>query len=198
MNDHHSMSKFLIIGLGNIGPEYAHTRHNIGFDVLDAFVIKQGGFFKSDRLADVAEVKWKGKTFICVKPTTFMNLSGKAFKYWMDKEKIEIENTLTIVDDLALPISKIRLRASGSDAGHNGLKDIQLTFGTDAYPKLRFGIGNDFKKGQQIDFVLGKWNTAEKKIVELKIEKSVEVIESFASIGLSRTMTMANALEIVA
>jgi PTH1 family peptidyl-tRNA hydrolase len=192
------MSKFLIIGLGNIGPEYAHTRHNIGFDVLDAFVIKQGGFFKSDRLADVAEVKWKGKTFICVKPTTFMNLSGKAFKYWMDKEKIEIENTLTIVDDLALPISKIRLRASGSDAGHNGLKDIQLTLGTDAYPKLRFGIGNDFKKGQQIDFVLGKWNTGEKKIVELKIEKSVEVIESFASIGLSRTMTMANALVIVA
>ena len=192
------MSKFLIIGLGNIGPEYAHTRHNIGFDVLDAFVIKQGGFFKSDRLADVAEVKWKGKTFICVKPTTFMNLSGKAFKYWMDKEKIEIENTLTIVDDLALPISKIRLRASGSEAGHNGLKDIQLTLGTDAYPKLRFGIGNDFKKGQQIDFVLGKWNAAEKKMVELKIEKSVEVIESFASIGLSRTMTMANALEIVA
>ena len=197
MNDHCSMSKFLIIGLGNIGPEYAHTRHNIGFDVLDAFVIKQGGFFKSDRLADVAEVKWKGKTFICVKPTTFMNLSGKAFKYWMDKEKIEIENTLTIVDDLALPITKIRLRASGSDAGHNGLKDIQLTLGTDAYPKLRFGIGSDFKKGQQIDFVLGKWNTSEKKIVALKIEKSVEVIESFASIGLSRTMTMANALEIV-
>ena len=197
MNERYNMSKFLIIGLGNIGPEYAHTRHNIGFDVIDAFVIKQGGFFKSDRLADVAEVKWKGKTFICVKPTTFMNLSGKAFKYWMDKEKIDIENTLTIVDDLALPISKIRLRASGSDAGHNGLKDIQLTLGTDAYPKLRFGIGNDFKKGQQIDFVLGKWNTAEKKIVELKIEKSVEVIESFASIGLSRTMTMANALEIL-
>lgn len=191
------MSKFLIIGLGNIGPEYAHSRHNIGFDVLEAFVIKQGGFFKSDRLADVAEIKWKGKTFICIKPTTFMNLSGKAFKYWMDKEKVAIENTLTIVDDLALPISKIRLRASGSDAGHNGLKDIQLTLGTDAYPKLRFGIGNDFKKGQQVDFVLGKWNATEKKIVDFKIEKSVEVIESFASIGLSRTMTMANALEII-
>jgi len=190
------MSKFLIIGLGNIGPEYAHTRHNIGFDVLDAFVIKQGGFFKSDRLADVAEVKWKGKTFICIKPTTFMNLSGKAFKYWMDKEKVEVENTLTIVDDLALPISKIRLRASGSDAGHNGLKDIQLTLGTDAYPKLRFGIGSDFRKGQQVEFVLGKWNTTEKKIVESKIEKCVEVIEAFASIGMSRTMTMANALEI--
>ena len=196
MNRIQQMSKFLIIGLGNIGPEYAHTRHNIGFDVLDAFVIKQGGFFKSERLADVAEVKWKGKTFICIKPTTFMNLSGKAFKYWMDKEKVEVENTLTIVDDLALPITKIRLRASGSDAGHNGLKDIQLTLGTDAYPKLRFGIGSDFKKGQQIDFVLGKWNANEKKIVEHKIEKCVEVIESFASIGLSRTMTMANALEI--
>ena len=196
MNRIQQMSKFLIIGLGNIGPEYAHTRHNIGFDVLDAFVMKQGGFFKSDRLADVAEVKWKGKTFICIKPTTFMNLSGKAFKYWMDKEKVEVENTLTIVDDLALPISKIRLRASGSDAGHNGLKDIQLTLGSDAYPKLRFGIGSDFKKGQQIDFVLGKWNANEKKIVEHKIEKCVEVIESFASIGLSRTMTMANALEI--
>lgn len=196
MNRLQQMSKFLIIGLGNIGPEYAHTRHNIGFDVLDAFVIKQGGFFKSDRLADVAEVKWKGKTFICIKPTTFMNLSGKAFKYWMDKEKIEVENTLTIVDDLALPITKLRLRASGSDAGHNGLKDIQLTLGTDAYPKLRFGIGSDFRKGQQIEFVLGKWDTAEKKIVESKIEKCVEVIEAFASIGLSKTMTMANALEI--
>ena len=190
------MSKFLIIGLGNIGPEYVHTRHNIGFDVVDAFVLKQGGFFKLDRLADVAELKWKGKIFICIKPTTFMNLSGKAFKYWMDKENIAIENTLTIVDDLALPISKIRLRASGSDAGHNGLKDIQLTLGTDAYPKLRFGIGSDFKKGQQVDFVLGKWSDNEKKIVASKIEKCVEVIESFAMMGLSRTMTMANALEI--
>ena len=190
------MSKFLLIGLGNIGAEYAHTRHNIGFDVLDAFVIKHGGFLKLDRLAEVAEVKWKGKTFICIKPTTFMNLSGKAFKYWLDKEKVELENTLTIVDDLALPISKLRLRASGSDAGHNGLKDIQLTLGTDAYPKLRFGIGSNFQKGQQIDFVLGRWAADEKKIINLKIEKSVEVIESFASVGLSRTMTMANALDI--
>ena len=190
------MSKFLLIGLGNVGAEYAHTRHNIGFDVLDAFVIKHGGFFKVDRLAEVAEVKWKGKTFICMKPTTFMNLSGKAFKYWMDKEKIVLENTLTIVDDLALPTSKIRLRASGSDAGHNGLKDIQLTLGTDAYPKLRFGIGNDFAKGQQVDFVLGRWAQTERKLIDIKIEKSVEVIESFATIGLSRTMTFANGLDI--
>lgn len=190
------MSKFLLIGLGNIGAEYAHTRHNIGFDVLDAFVIKHGGFFKMERLAEVAEVRWKGKTFICIKPTTFMNLSGKAFKYWMDKEKVVLENTLTIVDDLALPINKLRLRASGSDAGHNGLKDIQLTLGTDAYPKLRFGIGDNFAKGQQVDFVLGKWAQEERKTIDLKIQHSVEVIESFASIGLSRTMTMANALDI--
>ena len=190
------MQKFLIIGLGNVGAEYAHTRHNIGFDVLDAFVIKHGGFFKLDRLAEVAEVKWKGKVFICVKPTTFMNLSGKAFKYWMDKEKIELANTLTIVDDLALPISKLRLRATGSDAGHNGLKDIQLTLGTDAYPKLRFGIGNNFAKGQQIDFVLGRWAADETKLISLKIEKSIEVIESFAAIGLERTMTIANGMDI--
>jgi len=190
------MQKFLIIGLGNVGAEYAHTRHNIGFDVLDAFVIKHGGFFKLDRLAEVAEVKWKGKVFVCVKPTTFMNLSGKAFKYWMDKEKIELANTLTIVDDLALPISKLRLRATGSDAGHNGLKDIQLTLGTDAYPKLRFGIGNNFAKGQQIDFVLGRWAADEKKLISLKIEKSIEVIESFAAIGLERTMTIANGMDI--
>ncbi len=190
------MSKFLLVGLGNVGTEYAHTRHNIGFDVLDAFVIKHGGFFKLDRLAEVAEVKWKGKTFICVKPTTFMNLSGKAFKYWMDKEKCDLENTLTIVDDLALPTSKIRLRASGSDAGHNGLKDIQLTLGTDAYPKLRFGIGNNFAKGQQVDFVLGKWAQDERKLIDIKIQKCIEVIESFAAIGLSRTMTLANGMDI--
>jgi PTH1 family peptidyl-tRNA hydrolase len=190
------MSKFLIIGLGNIGIEYVHTRHNIGFDVVDAFALKHGGLFKMDRLAEVAEVKWKGKTFICVKPTTFMNLSGKAFKYWMDKEKIAIENTLTIVDDLALPLSKIRLRGSGSDAGHNGLKDIQLTLGTDAYPKLRFGIGNDFQKGRQVDFVLGKWKSDEQKTVQLKIEKCIEVIESFAAIGLAKTMNTANAIDI--
>jgi peptidyl-tRNA hydrolase, PTH1 family len=188
------MSKFLIVGLGNIGVEYAHTRHNIGFDVADAFALKHGGMFKLDRLAEVAEVKWKGKIFVCIKPTTYMNLSGKAFKYWLDKEKIAVENTLTIVDDLALPLSKIRLRGSGSDAGHNGLKDIQLTLGTDKYPKLRFGIGNNFSKGQQVNFVLGKWSAEEKPIVLQKIEKSVEVIEQFASIGIDRAMNLVNNL----
>ena len=188
------MSKFLIVGLGNIGIEYKHTRHNIGFDVVEAFVLKHGGFFKLDRLAEVAEVKWKGKIFICVKPTTYMNLSGKAFKYWFDKEKISIENTLTIVDDLALPISKLRLRASGSDAGHNGLKDIQLMLATDQYPKLRFGIGNNFSKGMQAEFVLSKWLPAEQLIVNKKIDKCIEVIESFAAIGLERTMNTVNNL----
>ena len=188
------MNKFLIVGLGNIGEEYHHTRHNIGFDVVSEFVLKQGGFFKNDRLADVAEVKWKGKTFICIKPTTYMNLSGKAFKYWMDKEKIEITNTLTIVDDLALPLDRIRLRGSGTDAGHNGLKDIQLTLGTDQYPKLRFGIGNNFPKGRQVDFVLGKWQAAEQGMVNQKLAKCIEIIELFASIGLEKTMSQVNNL----
>ena len=188
------MNKFLIIGLGNIGDEYRHTRHNIGFDVLSAFVLKHGGFFKTERLAEVAEVKWKGKVFVCIKPTTFMNLSGKAFKYWMDKEKIPLENTLTIVDDLALPLSKIRMRGSGSDAGHNGLKDIQLTLGTDQYPKLRFGIGNEFPKGGQVEFVLGRWLPSEIPVVEKKIAGCAAIIESFAAIGLDKTMNMANSL----
>ncbi len=148
-----------------------------------------------DRLAEVAEVKWKGKLFICIRPTTYMNLSGKAFKYWLDKEKIEIANTLTIVDDLALPLNKLRLRGSGSDAGPNGLSDIQLMLGTDQYPKLRFGIGNNFPKGRQVDFVLGKWTPDEAPIIQKKIEKCVEVIESFATIGLERTMSGTNNLD---
>ncbi len=186
------MSKFLIVGLGNAGDEYAHTRHNIGFDVVHAFVLKHGGMFKVDRLAYMAEVKWKGKLFVCICPTTYMNLSGRAFKYWLEKEKVAIENSLTIVDDLALPLDKLRLRGSGSDAGHNGLKDIQHILGTDIYPKLRFGIGNKYPKGMQADFVLGKWLKEEKPVVEYKIQKSVEIIESFASIGLERTMSLVN------
>ena len=188
------MSKFLIIGLGNIGNEYAHTRHNIGFDVVDAFALQHGGFFQSARLADVAEIKWKGKIFICIKPTTFMNLSGRAVKYWLDKEKIPIENSLTIVDDLALPLDKLRLRKSGSDAGHNGLRDIQNILGTDAYPKLRFGISNNFPKGMQADYVLSKWYKEEIPVVKIKIEKCIEVIESFAAIGIDKTMSLVNNL----
>ena len=188
------MNKFLIIGLGNIGEEYHRTRHNIGFDVVDAFVLKHGGMFQLSRLAYMAEVKWKGKIFICIKPTTYMNLSGKAFKYWMDKEKIAAAQTLTIVDDIALPLSKLRLRPSGSDAGHNGLKDIQLTLGTDIYPKLRFGVGNNFPKGMQIEFVLGRWFKEEQPIVQKKIEASIEIIEQFAAIGIEKTMNSVNNL----
>jgi PTH1 family peptidyl-tRNA hydrolase len=186
------MSKFLIVGLGNIGAEYANTRHNIGFDVVHSFAVKHGGVFQSARLASMAECKWKGKNFICILPTTYMNLSGKAFKYWMDKEGIPVERTLTVVDDLALPLEKLRLRSGGSHAGHNGLKDIEATIGTEKYPKLRFGIGNDFSKGMQVDFVLGKWQKEEIPLVNLKIDKCIEVIESFASIGVDRTMSLVN------
>ncbi len=188
------MPKFLLIGLGNIGEEYAHTRHNIGFDVVQAFVQKQGGTFLVERLAYHSEVKWKGHQFVCICPTNYMNLSGRAFKYWLDKEKIPLDNTLTIVDDLALPIDKIRLRASGTHAGHNGLKDIQAILGTDAYPKLRFGIGNQFPKGLQAEFVLGKWLPDEWPIVSYKIEKCIEIIESYASIGMHKTMSLYNTL----
>ena len=184
--------KFLIIGLGNVGNEYAHTRHNIGFDVVNAFVQKHGGSFRIDRLVYIANIKWKGKLFVCICPTTYMNLSGKAVKYWMEKEKISIGNILVIVDDIALPLNKLRLRAGGSDAGHNGLKSLQEVLGTSEYPKLRFGIGNDFPKGHQSDFVLGKWNKEEEPLVKLKIEKSVESIESFVVQGITAAMNQVN------
>lgn len=184
--------KYLIVGLGNIGAEYDATRHNIGFDVADAFVIKHGGTFKTGRLATVAEVKWKGKQFVVIKPTTFMNLSGKAVKYWLDKENIPVEQMLVIMDDIALPIETIRVRASGSHAGHNGLRNIQEVLNTNAYPRLRFGVGNDFPKGRQVDFVLGRWTKDELPYVKDKILKSIDVIETFASAGLERAMNTFN------
>lgn len=190
------MSKFLIVGLGNIGSEYANTRHNIGFDVVNAFVLKHGGQFKVDRLAYMAEVKFKGKQLICICPTTYMNLSGRAFKYWVDKTKVPLENTLTIVDDIALPLDKVRIRPGGSDAGHNGLKDIQNILGTDMYPKLRFGIGNQYPRGMQADFVLGKWLKAEEPTVLLKIEKCIEIIESLITAGIEQTMSVYNNLSV--
>lgn len=187
--------KYLIAGLGNIGAEYEHTRHNIGFDVANAFVRKHGGQFRSDRLAYVAEVRWKGRTFIVICPTTYMNLSGKAVKYWLDKEKIPLENLLVVFDDLAIPLNKLRLRPGGSDGGHNGLRSIQESLGTTEYPKLRFGIGNNFSKGRQVDFVLGKWTKEETPLVQLKIEKSMEAIESWASVGMPATMNKINNVE---
>ncbi|HTH31369.1 MAG TPA: aminoacyl-tRNA hydrolase [Lacibacter sp.] len=188
--------KFLIAGLGNIGAEYAHTRHNIGFDVVEALAAKHNATFKVDRLAAIAEIKLKGKTLVCIEPSTYMNLSGKAVKYWIDKEKIALEHVLVIVDELALPLSKIRLRPGGSDAGHNGLKSIQETLQTNVYPRLRFGIGNNYPKGGQVDFVLGRWSEAELPVVKKKIEATIEVIESFVLTGIERTMNHANKIEI--
>lgn len=184
--------KYLIVGLGNVGAEYDATRHNIGFDAADVFVIKHGGSFSQGRLAFKAEVKWKGRTFVVIKPTTYMNLSGKAMKYWMDAEKIPLENTLTIVDDLALPLGALRLRATGSDAGHNGLKNIALVLQTQAYPRLRLGIGADFPKGQQVDFVLGKWKSEELPAVKDTLMKVPDVIESWAAVGLEKTLGTVN------
>lgn len=189
------MGKFLIVGLGNIGAEYSGSRHNIGFDVVDALVKEQDGRFNVERLAEMVEIKWKGQALVCIKPTTYMNLSGKAVKYWMDKEKLAIENILVVVDELALPLTKFRLRPAGSDAGHNGLKSIQDALGTDAYPKLRFGIGNNFPRGRQVEFVLGRWAESELPLVRLKIEKSVELIKSFVTIGIERTMNQYNKLD---
>jgi len=189
--------KFLIVGLGNPGDDYAHTRHNIGFDVAYAFVTKHGGSFISGRLAYAADLKFKGKKIICICPTTFMNLSGKAVKYWMDKEKIPVENILVIVDEVALPLTKLRLRANGSDAGHNGLKSIHETLGTTEYPRLRFGIGNDYPRGLQSQFVLGKWKKTEETLVKLKIEKAVEAIETFITAGITTAMNQINHWELV-
>lgn len=186
------MSKFLIVGLGNIGSEYAQTRHNIGFDIVDALVKKYDGKFGADRLADVAEIKIKGKQLVCIKPATYMNLSGKAVKYWRDKENIPLENLLVVVDDLALPLERIRIRGGGSDGGHNGLRSIQELLGTTEYPKLRFGIGNNYPKGRQADFVLDKWTAEEWPLVVQKMEKSVELVEQFVLAGLARTMNLYN------
>jgi PTH1 family peptidyl-tRNA hydrolase len=184
--------KFLIAGLGNTGNEYAHTRHNIGFDVVNALVQKHGGSFQVGRLAYIAELKWKGKLLICICPTTYMNLSGKAIKYWMDKEKIALENILIIVDEVALPLDRLRLKPSGSDGGHNGLKSIQEALGTNSYPRLRFGIGNDFPKGFQSDFVLGRWKKEEEPLVKLKIEAAAEAIEIFVTQGITSVMNIIN------
>ncbi len=187
------MSKFLIVGLGNIGDEYAHTRHNIGFDVLDFLATEFDAKFKADKLADVAEIKYKGKQLVLIKPSTYMNLSGKAVNYWLQKEKIEIENCLVIVDELALPFGKIRLGPKGSDGGHNGLKNIQEVLETSAYPRLRFGISNEFSKGSQVNYVLGKWDADENKTLANRVKITADAIKAFAFIGLARCMNEFNA-----
>lgn len=184
--------KYLIVGLGNIGQEYENTRHNIGFIILDALARASNVSFSDKRYGFVAEMKYAGKTFILLKPNTFMNLSGRAVHYWMQKEKIEPDKVLIVVDDLALPLGKVRLRLKGGDAGHNGLKSITQILGTQEYTRLRFGIGNDFPKGYQIDHVLGKLSREEEEIVAGKMDLCAEIIKSFASNGADRTMTQYN------
>ena len=191
--------KYLIVGLGNPGKEYEQTRHNIGYMALDRFVEslnidnKDKRYeFSVERHAYMTEVKVKGRTLILIKPTTFMNLSGKAVRYWLDKEKIPIENLLIIVDDLALPLGTIRLRMGGSDGGHNGLKDIIAALGHIKFNRLRFGIGNNFAKGRQIDFVLGKIEGEDWNVVDNKLDMCCDIIKSFATIGMDRTMNLFN------
>jgi len=186
--------KYLIVGLGNIGPKYRNTRHNIGFEILDAFAGASNVFFGPGRHADTAELKLKGKTLFLIKPTTYMNLSGKAVSYWMQQEKIPLENVLVVLDDLALPFGKIRLRAKGNDGGHNGLRNIDQTLGTNAYARLRFGIGSDFSKGRQIDYVLGKWSETEEKELTPRIELAYNAIREFVLAGIGPAMTQFNPL----
>lgn len=184
--------KFLIAGLGNVGQEYDATRHNIGFDVADVLVMKHKADFRIDRLAFVADFKLKGRSFTVIKPTTYMNLSGKAVKYWMDKEKIPLQNVLVIVDELALPLGTLRMKGSGSAGGHNGLKSMEEILQTNQYARLRFGIGNDFPKGRQVDYVLGKWTEAEMAVLKEKVPVCADMIESFALQGLQQTMNNFN------
>jgi PTH1 family peptidyl-tRNA hydrolase len=190
------MTKYLIVGLGNIGAQYAGTRHNIGFEVVDYMAIKQQLSWNTDRLVERTEYKLKGKLLILIKPTTFMNLSGKAVKYWMDKENILPENILVIVDELALPIDVFRLKSNGSDGGHNGLKDIQYMLQTTKYPRLRVGIGNNYPKGMQAEFVLGRWNKAELPIMLKKIAVAADIVEKFVLEGIDRTMNYCNQLKV--
>ena len=180
--------KYLIVGLGNPGEEYKNTRHNIGFKVLDKLADLSNTNFNKAKLADVASVKFKGRLLVLVKPTTFMNLSGKSVNYWIQKEKIPIENILVITDDISISLDKIRIRAKGSDGGHNGLKNIIEVLSTTLFSRVKFGIGSDFKKGKQSEYVLGKWNDSEEKLVEKKIESSIKIIHSFCTVGVHRTM----------
>jgi PTH1 family peptidyl-tRNA hydrolase len=184
--------KYLIVGLGNIGEEYKDTRHNIGFTVLDAMALASNTAFMDKRYGAVCQVKYKGRDLILLKPSTFMNLSGNAVDYWMKKEKIDAGNMLVIVDDIALPLGSIRMRHKGSDGGHNGLSHISTILGTNEYPRIRFGIGNSFRKGSQVDFVLGTWNQEEWKTVGERITVVIEMIKSFAFVGADLTMTAFN------
>ena len=186
------MRKFLIVGLGNIGEKYEETRHNIGFKVLDQLAAEENISFETVKLGDRAEFKWKGRTFILIKPSTFMNLSGKAVNYWMQKEKVPIENVLIVTDDLNLSFGTLRIKTKGSDGGHNGLKDIQAQLNTSNYPRFRFGISDEFSKGNQIDYVLGEWEEEEQKKLPERLKKSADAIRSFGMAGVNNTMNNFN------
>lgn len=186
------MKKFLIAGLGNPGAEYVNTRHNIGFKILDRIVQQENLEWQTAKLGQVAEYKLKGRTLILLKPNTYMNLSGKAVKYWLDKENIAKENLLVVTDDLNIPFGTIRIKAKGSDGGHNGLKDIQAVLATTDYPRFRFGITDAFKKGQQVNYVLGEWSEEEKTALSERLDKSADAIREFALSGLANTMSTFN------
>lgn len=186
------MKKFLITGLGNIGSEYEHTRHNIGFKILDRFAKEESLSFENLKLGAITTYKIKGRTLIFLKPATYMNLSGKAVKYWMEKEKIPLENVLVITDDINLPFGSIRLKAKGSHGGHNGLKDIEAQLATSKYHRYRFGVGSEFSKGRQVDYVLGEWDEDEQTKLLERLEKSIEIIKSFVLAGPARTMNLFN------
>ena len=187
-----NMKKFLIVGLGNIGPKYENTRHNIGFKILDFLAKKEDLTFESNKLGDVTTYKLKGRTFILLKPSTFMNLSGKAVRYWLEKEKTPLENLLVLTDDLNLPFGTFRVKTKGSDGGHNGLKDIQLILNTTKYNRFRFGISDTFSQGKQTDYVLGKWISEEEKLLPERLEKAIEAIKSFGLAGITNTMNSFN------
>ena len=187
-----TMKKFLIVGLGNIGPDYKNTRHNIGFKILDHFADQEEVTFETQKLGDIASVNIKGRKLIFLKPNTFMNLSGKAVKYWMTKEKINLENLLIITDDLNLAFGTLRLKTKGSDGGHNGLKDVQHQLNTTKYNRFRFGISDAFQKGRQVDYVLGKWTDDENEALKERLDTSVALIKSFVLSGVNNTMNTFN------
>ncbi|CAM1350208.1 aminoacyl-tRNA hydrolase [Tenacibaculum insulae] len=186
------MKKFLIVGLGNIGEKYDNTRHNIGFKIVDAFIKEHDASFETDKLGDVAKLKIKGKTVLVLKPSTYMNLSGKAVMYWMKQENIQVENLLVITDDLNIDFGKLRIKGKGSSGGHNGLKDIQEKFNTGAYPRFRFGVGASYGRGRQVDYVLGQWSKEEESEMIERIPTSVKAVTSFITAGLSNTMNEFN------
>jgi PTH1 family peptidyl-tRNA hydrolase len=186
------MKKFLIAGLGNIGDQYTGTRHNIGFQILDILAREEEFSFESGRLGDIGTFRIKGRSLLCLKPSTYMNRSGKAVRYWLDREKIPLENLLVITDDLNLPFGTLRLKTKGSDGGHNGLSDIQNVLGTTRYARFRFGIGSEYAKGRQVDYVLGRWNETEAEQLPDRLKRSTALIRSFVLAGAARTMNEFN------